>query len=263
MDFVKKYSPASRSRAVYQRNFEVDLDTTARHNLAFFVSQELHYYNSLVEALTPRIRAFPEDFLTFKEKERKLWDACAENTIDPHQLLKHQLEQWPEHLKYMHGLLYDGDGSVKIKDNHLAIIACASLPARIHKMVRRLMAAEVLKYMLGQAETLNAGKLTEGLRNPMQMLQSHTVDTKRHLQIPGQLVSITYDEETECSKISIPYLKNPVNIPDVNLSSMRPGMLIIRSPHPLSQIQKWNFDIKDSASGYFLALTDYRERRRR
>jgi hypothetical protein len=253
----------AKRRIPYYKNFEIDLDDSTQRNLSFFIGQELAYFNSLINLLNPRIRAFPEDFLSFKDKERKLWDACAEHSVDPALLLQHKLETWPTHLQYMHPLLYDQDGNQRIMDNHLAIISIAATPARIHKTVRKGIAAEILRYLLGQAETLCAGKKTEGLRAPMQMLQEQTVDTKRHLQIPLSLVKVTWSEDKESSQISIPYSKRLLELPDIDISGIKNGWLVIRSPHPNNPIQKWFLDFKESQTSYMIGITDGRESRRR
>jgi hypothetical protein len=256
-------STGNKRRVPYHKNFEIDLDLNSQRNLSFFISQELAYFNSLINLLNPRIRAFPEDFLSFKEKERKLWDACAEHAIDPTILMQHKLDTWPKHLKYIHAFLYDSDGEKRISDSHLNIVSVAATPARIHKNVRKAIASEIIRYMLGQAEVLCAGKKTEGLRAPMQMLQEHTIDTKRHLQIPMSLVKITWNEDIEASQVEIPYSKRLLTLPDIDISGIKSGWLIIRSPHPNNSIQKWFLDFKESQSSYMIGITDARESRRR
>ena len=97
----------------------------------------------------------------------------------------------------------------------------------------------------------------------MQMLQTHTIDTKRHLQIPYNLVKITYDVENNASNISVPYSSLPIVIPHFDLTQSAFKTLLVRAPHPLSQNQKWQIDLRDGTTGYMLSITDAPERRKR
>ena len=253
----------SMRRAPHQKNFEVELFKKTENDLWYFVRQELEYYNSLVNKLTPRLRAYPQDLLSIKDREKRLWEACAEHAVDPTKLINYPVDQWPAHLQSLQTHLFDTNNTVKIVPAHISIIGIAASLARLHASVRRLIAAEVLKYMLGQADTLMAAMKTETMRAPMQMLQTHTIDTKRHLQIPYNLVKITYDVENNASNISVPYSSLPIVIPHFDLTQSAFKTLLVRAPHPLSQNQKWQIDLRDGTTGYMLSITDAPERRKR
>jgi hypothetical protein len=254
---------APRHRVVHQKNFEIDLDPNLASDLGFFIQQELLYYNSLVENLTPRLRAYPKDLMSIKDREKSLWDACAEHAINPQKLIDNPLETWPKHLVYMHKILYDTANQIKVTPSLINICAVAAAPARLHANVRKAMASEVLKYMIGQSDILLAAMKTDTMRAPMQMLQTHNIDSKRHLQIPKSLVKISYDPETNASSISNPYCRKPFVIPGLDLREIVYRMLIIRAPHPSANTQRWQVDFKEAQTGYLLNLTDHVERKRR
>ena len=157
----------SMRRAPHQKNFEVELFKKTENDLWYFVRQELEYYNSLVNKLTPRLRAYPQDLLSIKDREKRLWESCAEHAVDPTKLINYPVDQWPAHLQSLQTHLFDTNNTVKIVPAHISIIGIAASPARLHASVRRLIAAEVLKYMLGQADTLMAAMKTETMRAPM------------------------------------------------------------------------------------------------
>ena len=277
--FVKKQSfrktIPERVRFTPPRSFYLDLEEKLSRDLSYFVGQELQYFNTLVNQLMPKLKAYPRDILVFRDKDRALWDSCAEFAIDPHELLKHPLEAWPRHLQPMYKMLYDNQGNVKYNSMQLMICAIAATPAKLPALVRRSMAIEVMNYMVNQADVLinamktddmiQAGKLAEGsdiMRVPLQLLQTHTIDSKRHLQIPKSLVKISYDKESESSVITLPYSKTSIMITDCDLSESFYRMMVVRAPHPTSPNQKWQIEFRDGNGQYNITLTDYMERKR-
>ena len=174
--FVKKqsfrqYTP-EKIRVVHPRSFYLELDEKLGKDLSFFVGQELFYYNTLVMQLIPKLKAYPRDILAFRDRDRVLWDSCAEHSIDPHKLLEHPLETWPQHLHHMHKMLYDNNNQLKYNTMQLIICAIAATSARLPALVRKSMASEVMNYMISQADVLvgamkiddmiQAGKIAEG-----------------------------------------------------------------------------------------------------
>lgn len=252
-----------KRRPPNQKNFDIELDKKTEGDLLYFVRQELEYYNCLVNKLTPRLRAYPQDLLSMKDREKRIWEACAEHAVDPQKFLDYPVEQWPVHLQHLYTHLYNPDGSTKILPAHISIIGIAATPAKLHQTVRKNMANEILKYMIAQADTLLAAMKTETMKAPMQMLQTHTLDTKRHLQIPRNLVKIAYDEENHASKISIPYSNTPIVVPHFDLTESVFKVLLVRAPHPNSLNQHWQIDLRDGQSGYLTAMTDTPERRKK
>jgi hypothetical protein len=251
-----------KRRSTNRRTFEIDVNRNVEHHLKYFINQELGYFNVLVEKLTPPLRAFPQVFMGLKDKERKIWEICAENAVDPQKLLDHPTEQWPEHLRTFASSIREPDGSPKISPAQITIMKIAAEPARLHKSVRRAMALEILKYMINQADTLHAGMKTEGLRSPTQLLHTQSLDTKRHLQIPGDLIKVSFDQETNSSMVSIPYTVDPLRINGFDISDITFKSAIIRAPHPINGDGKWYIDFKDTG-GYSVTLSDHNERKRR
>jgi hypothetical protein len=277
--FVKKQPFRSqgpeKTRTIPPRNFYLDIQDKLARDLSYFVGQELAYYNTLVTQLMPKLKAYPRDILAFRDKDRALWDSCAEHSIDPHKLVEHPLEAWPQHLQHMHKMLYDYQNNLRYTSMQLMICAIAATPARLPALVRKSMAAEVMNYMMNQADVLigamkvddmiQTGKLAEGsdiMRVPLQLLQTHTVDSKRHLQIPRSLVKIAYDKETEASNITVPYSRTPITIENCDLSESFYKLLVLRAPHPTSPNQKWQIEFRDGTGQYQLTMTDYMERKR-
>ena len=251
-----------RQKATYRKSFQVEVTRDTAISLDYFIKQELGYYNSLVEALAPRLRAFPHDILSIKDKERKLWEVCAEYAVDPRNFLAYPVEQWPAHLQTYHGYMYDQHGKQKLTENQLNILNIAAAPSRIHGNMRKHMATEMIKHMINQAEVLHASQQMDGLKAPIQILQVHTLDSKRHLQIESKLVKITYDAENGNSLIKTPYNKDPIVVTGVDITENRFNTMVIRTSHPLSSDKSWFVDLKDGKNAYFLELTDPGDRGR-
>ena len=245
------FAPAKRY-PTYQRHFEVIVDRTTDSGLAYFVNQELAYYN------------LPNDFLSFRDKERKLWETCAEHAVTAEELAGHPADEWPQHLRPAASLVFEQDGSCRLSPAHMAIMNIAAQPARLHPLVRRNMAAEVLKSMMSHAESLASALKTDRLKGPVQMMVSHGLESKRHLQIPQSLVKITYDADAAQSLVSIPYAKSPLVVRNHNLSEARFNMMIIRSStaYQVSD-RRWFIELKEGDTRYMIGLTDQFERRKR
>lgn len=250
-----------RKRKTYQRHFEVEVNKETDQSLNYFIRQELAYYNSIIELLTPRLRTFPGDLLSMKDKELKLWEVCSEFAIDPNILLKYpDAIDWPSHLQPYFGLLYDIKG-VRISKTHLNIIQIASSSARILPVVRKNIAIELLQHMIKQADIIHSTQKTDTMKTPLQLLNIHTIDTKRHVQIPSNLVKIKYSEDIDSSDIEIPYSKIPIVIPGADLTDSKFSLLILRSSHTIPNV--WNVEIKDNEHKYLIGLSDYNDKKKR
>ena len=257
----KQKTPAKRP--IYQKTFEVETTKDIDNHLGYFIKQELGYYNTLVEQLGPRLRAFPQDLLSIKDREKKIWEACAEHAVPAQKLLDHPATEWPAHLRLFESLVYDQEGVPTITSAQANILSIAASPARLHPQVRKNISSEVLKYMLGQAESFLASHKLEGFRSPMQLLNTHTLESKRHIQMPGSLVKMSYDEESNSTNVSTPYTKDPLVIQGVDITEARFNTVVIRASGSNPVGRKWFMDLKDSTSRYMLDLTDSFERRKR
>jgi hypothetical protein len=250
-------------RTIYRKTFEVETTKDVDNHLGYFIKQELGYYNALVEQLGPRLRAFPQELLAIKDREKKLWEACAEHAVPAQKLLDHPVNEWPEKLRLLESLVYDQAGEPKITSAQANILSIAAAPARLHPQVRKNISSEILRYMIGQSDSVIASQKTEGFRSPIQLLTTHTLESKRHLQIPGSLVKMSYDAGSNSTHISIPYTKEPLVVHGIDITEARFNVLIVRASDSNAAGRKWFVDLKDSTSRYMLNLTDSVERRKK
>jgi hypothetical protein len=259
---IDSKSNTVRKKTVYQKTFEVDVSKETDNHLRYFIKQELGYYNAVVEQLTPRLRAFPHTIMSIKDREKKIWELCAENGVQATMLISHPVAQWPKNLQPHGGLIYELDGSKKITTEMANVLDIAASAARIHPSVRKNISSEVLRYVQAQAESFASAQKTEGFKAPVQLLTEQSLDSKRHLQIPGSLVKISYNDEKYESLIAIPYTKEPLCVPRYDLTESKFNLLVVRASSN-SHNSKWLVDFKDTTSRYLLSLTDGFERRNR
>ena len=257
---IESKSNTVKKKTVYQKTFEVDVSKEVDGHLRYFIKQELGYFNSVIGQITPRLRAFPHTIMNIKDREKKIWELCAEHAVTATMLISYPVDQWPKHLQSQSGLIYEQDGSKKITKEMANVLDIAATAARLHPSVRKNISAEVLRYVQNQAETFASAQKTEGFKSPVQLLTEQSLDSKRHLQIPGSLVKIAYNEEEHTSLISIPYTKEPLRVPRYDLTESRFNLLVVRASSN-SYNSKWFVDFKDTTNRYVLSLTDGFERK--
>lgn len=251
-----------KKKITYQRSFEIEPDKNIEKYLTYFVGQELAYYNHVVSNLSPRLRAFPHDFLSFKDREKRLLEICAENIVNIQKMVDHPKEEWPENLRDYYSLIREQDGTLKLSQAHIDMIKVVGAPAKLHGKVRKNIAVEILNTMANQAEILFSSLKSETLKVPLQTLQTHQLETKRHLQIPSSLLSVKYNSELDQTEITTPYTPTPLIVSGYNLQEIPFKSVVIRSPHPSNKEAGWVIDLKDNAN-YLVSLTDHNEKKRR
>lgn len=243
-----------------KRFFEIKPSSTMVSNLKYFVQQELHYYNTVSEQLTNQAKAFPNDILSIKDREIKLLETCAQYGISPRDLSKTSISEWKEPFKSYEGTIKNLDGTCRLSDRQIGIMNIGTCPGHLPSSVRRSITSEIFSYVTSQASVLLAGQLTETLRSPLQMLQQHTLETKRHLQLNRSAITIVWNQEKEQTLITTPYGKEPLIVEKFDLTVIPFNTLVIRSPYKGQENQKWIVELKDSAK-YMLTLTDSYPRR--
>lgn len=252
-----------KRRPTSRRIFAIQPNLNLQKNLKYFMQQELHYYNTLVESFNPRIKAFPQDVISIKDREIKLLETCGQLSFNPDKLLKTKNEEWPEALKSYGSVIFDETGKSRINDTQLAIMQIGTAPAHIHHQVRRNMLSELFSLISSQANIFLSAQKTEHLRAPVHMLQSQTWETKHHLQIPSSIVEMFYNNDTNLTEIKTPYNKSPIIVYGYNLTDIPYNMMIVRAPNVGEEKPTWRLEFKDTTNRYLLNLSDPRAYKKR
>jgi hypothetical protein len=141
----------------------------------------------------------------------------------------------------------------------LSFISSVGFPAKIHPEVRRNMAVEVLKYVQPQCEVIESSLKSgrEGLRAPLQMLNTHEDETRFSVQLHRTMVNMTWDQERRATRISTPYAPHQLMVKDWDLT--RPGWnyLVIRENEPArKRHDSYVLSIMNTTQPYLLNWSD-------
>lgn len=241
-----------------KRIFEVYPDYNLQKNLKFFMQQELFYFNTLVDAFNSRIKAFPQDVMSIKDRDVKLLETCGQFAFNPNKLLSTKADSWPEALKSYVPVVYDTDGKQRLTSRQVAIMEIGTTPATIHHQVRRNIISELFSTVKGQAAIFLAAQKTEQLRAPVQMLQRQEWNTKHHLQIPRTIIEMSYNSDTNATDIKTPYNKESIKVSGYDLTEIPFTIMILRAPVAGEDKPAWRIELKDVTNRYILNLTDPR-----
>lgn len=245
-----------KRRPPSKRIFSINPDIKMQKNLRYFMEQELSYYNTLVENFNMRIRAFPQDVTSIRDRDIKLLETCGQFAYNPENLINSKNEDWPEALKSYGHVVFDNDGHPRINNKQLAIMQIGCVPARIHHQVRRNMLSEAFALASSQASIFLSAQKTEHLRAPVHLMQNQTIETKHHLQIPKSLIEMTYNQDTNWTEIKTPYNKTAITVLGYDLTEIPYTMMILRAPNVGEERPTWRTEFKDTTNKYLLNLTD-------
>lgn len=239
-----------------KRVFVINPDIKTQKNLKYFMQQELAYYNVLVENFNARIKAFPQDVVSIKDRDIKLLETCGELAVNPVTLLSKKNEEWPDALKSYNQVIFDANGESRLNSRQLAIMQIGAVPAQIHHQVRRNMLSELFSLISSQANIFLSAQKTEQLKAPVYMLQQQVWDTKHHLQIPKSLVKMTYNESMTSTDVTTPYNKIPITVSGFDLTKIPYTMIVLRAPNTGEEKPTWRMEFKDVSNKYLLNLSD-------
>lgn len=245
-----------REYPVTRTIFEPIIDDDSKRYLNYFIGQELAYYNLLVDNLNRVAKAFPSELINLTDREFQLWDICAEYSINPQKFIKYPKEQWPENLQQYYSLVKDQNDKLKITPFFAGMLRVPASPARIHPKIRKSMAHELLSNIIHQAKILHEERFKETMKVPVQLYKTHNLNTKRHLQIHKSLVSMKFNQDKNCTEVSIPYTKLPLIVNDYDLTKIKYRSIILRAPNPREEgDDEWKIDFRDF-NNYATQLTD-------
>lgn len=244
----------------------VDIDATDQQRLKAFMAQELNYYNTLVNALTPRCLTFPETILALHEDWITVFGQIAYEgrSIKNLEYAKPDAELTEGQEPYRKFLVgKDSQGNRFMTESMFSIMSAAAAPATLHPVVRRNMAVAIIKHLKEQASRVisrNQDGIGDAYKVAPEMLQTYEFAQKRHLQMPrSTLYSVKWNSEKECTEISHCYSSNPLVVPKVNLESDNNwNLLILHQQTGVNAVPAtpWVVDIRTSLQPYLLKYVD-------
>ena len=243
----------------WERVYSITLDAETQKSLWRAMAQELQYCNSLIVQLNGKIRVLGNEIANVKDQMEKLWLATAQAGVDPSTLARKDADAWPEPLRPFRDIIAK-DGKQLISDRAMMILRIAASPADIHPVVRKAIAAEVMKHVQPQAKILNQSleSSTGQMRSPLHMLQPNELTYKRHVQLVGTAVSLSYDDSQRITHVHIPYSSKSIEIRGQDITQNPHDNIIIRQlpNQPVTSATPWQIVIKEGSGKYLLDLVD-------
>lgn len=212
------------------------LKTFAQHELAFF--------NTIIEALESRTRAFPKQVAELTDSQiEQLCETFRTNQMP----VKGQMPDW---LEFVTSQIH--------KPKLVVIPECKQLMARTLFQFFREQ-AEILR------EPVNNDKLEIAYRVSPQNISKQDSQSKRHVQIPRACVKIKWDSEQDASLIYTPLTVHPLQIPGINLNEREGWQMLIIRQEPgrhIAHDTPWLAEFKYTNNQYLIKLTDSGSNRR-
>lgn len=204
------------------------------------------------------------EILNIKDHLERLWGAVAYSKTKLRSLVKKPVEEWPSELRPFANLIVK-DNKLAIDEKLLMIYDIAAYDVDLDPNMRRAIAQEILKWVQPQARSMHAMLSEETLSRfaaPVHMLQPLTPETKRHLQLIGAVIAVSYDPELKQSTIKIPYLPHAIAVKGQDLSKVAFDNVVLRPSATNPSV--WQLTAKEGNGRYQVDLVDavYRPKRR-
>lgn len=243
-----------------ERSFSIELDSTSKRHLKFFMENELSYYNRIIDSVTVRLRAFPEEVVSMRDGYGKLWSAIAYSGMNLRDLIKKDVKNWPAAFSGSLPANLVENNRFVINEKKLMLFDAISQTGNIHPQMRTHIASEILSTILPQADQLvQSQKNALGtMKDPVHMLVPKYYPERRHIQLTKDLVKIVYNKEQQQSEITIPYTDRPLIVKDSNLSEEKYNIMVIRQQPNVSVTNQspWQIDLMITSHKYLVDLTD-------
>ena len=168
-----------------ERSYHIEIDAISQRHLRFFMDNELRYYNALVNNVTMRLRAFPEEVVTLREGFGKLWSTLAFTNKNLRDFTKKEVSAWPKNISSTVPTSAIKNGKFVVEDKKMMLFDSLVVQGDIHPQMRKHMASEVLSYILPQADQLVAAQKNPSgqMRDPVHMLTPKSYPERRHIQL--------------------------------------------------------------------------------
>ena len=215
----------------WQRTFEITANPSQARTLNHFIKNELAYYQLLSSQLGIRMRAFPEDFISNTPSMEKLWLFAARYSVSASQLKQQPQHRWPSEISGNWQAMWNKNGDYLLTPGDEVIMNILATPCHMHRDIRRNMAEEVIMQVSSQADILHAAQNTQEMRAPVQTLPEHDYHTKRHVQIPRNLVKCIFNAVEGQTELTIPYCHDPLLIQQQDITDSKWDLMVISQLH--------------------------------
>jgi hypothetical protein len=247
-----------KNRGYRDRSFSALVAEGDQTRLNAFFKHELAFFNTIVENMESRLRAFPAQISEITDKQIQAMSELAQLGVSPNNINTNKLnDRLMEDVRHMPSWL-------SFVGNNIMRQNFAVLPA-----TRKLMLETFLKFYRHQASILRDASSSATseytLRVPAANIAKQDASSKRHLQIPKKHVSTKYVHADDLSEISIPQCYKPIVVAGVNLNEINGWDLLIVRQEPGKWVDfqtPWLVEFKNTKNQYLLKLSDIGSRKR-
>lgn len=228
----------TNNRMFRNSSYTVWISESDQTRIRQFALHELAFYNTIIDSLESRTRAFPKQVAELTNTQiEHVCESVKQGVLTEH-------VQSPEWLHFVTGQI---------------------LKARVVMIpeTKALMTRSLFEFFRDQAqifkEPINNDKLEISYRVTPQNLSKQDAQTKRHVQIPRPQVRIQWDHAREVSLIHTPLNAKPMEIPGINLNEREGWHMLILRQEPgrwVTPNTPWLAEFRHTNNQYLIKLTD-------
>lgn len=225
-------------RAFRNSTYTVWISESDQTRIRQFALHELAFYNTIIENLESRTRAFPKQVAELTHTQI---EAVCES------VKKGMLTESVQHPEWLHFVT-----SQILKPKVVMI-----------PETKALMTRTLFEFFRDQAQIfkdpINNDKLEISYRVSPQNLSKLDTQQKRHVQIPRPQVRVQWDHARECSLIHTPLNAQPLQIPGINLNEREGWHMLVLRQEPgrwVTPDTPWLAEFRHTQNQYLIRLTD-------
>jgi hypothetical protein len=225
-------------RAFRNSSYTVWVSESDQTRLRQFALHELAFYNTIIENLESRCRAFPKQVADLTGAQIELLcESVKHNKLEETVLM-------PDWLQYV---------TRQLLKPKLVVIPETKV----------MMTRSLFEFFRDQAqifkEPINNDKLEISYKVSPQNLSKLDSQQKRHVQIPRSQVRIKWDAEKDASSIFTPLNAEGIQVPGINLNERDGWHMLVLRQEPGRWVQPdspWLAEFRYTQNAYLIRLTD-------
>ena len=228
----------NNKRTFRNSNFTVWISESDQTRIKQFALHELAFYNTIIENLESRTRAFPKQLADLTPMQiQAVCESIKHNKItDAHVM--------PDWLQFV-------------------ITQILKVKVVLIPETKVIMARTLFEFFRDQAqilrEPIHNDKLEISYRVTAQNLSKLDAQQKRHVQIPRSQVKIKWDSDKDVSFIQTPLNSEPIQIPGINLNERDGWHMMVLRQEPgrwVTTDTPWMAEFRHTQNSYLIRLTD-------
>jgi hypothetical protein len=214
-----------------------------------FMKEELKFYNSIVQYYNDFFRSSPKDLADMKQSIITILYFLIKDGGTVKTLNDGSKEYLIANEKYVE----------EIKTKYIDLLNIVTTKAVIHNEVKANMFKDISNHYKGQASNVIVdSKNNIDYKFPVQLLQTQTIETKRHLQINRRLIKTTFDNDTKECRIKIPYSRGEIIVKGYDLRRLNWNIMILRQQKnkTVTSDLTWKAELLVDSSDYLITYVD-------